>query len=151
MRDDDIDDLAGKLEELDELLHGQRSKTDSGLVGQVNQMQTELNAITRVLFPDHTGRGGFLGEFNEIKRSVHKKEVNSEYRWKFWTAIAVALITSLGLLLQNWPAISASWRSPRTDPVGKMIERTKHPRKKVYRLRRVSPPPEPLLRDFPAE
>lgn len=151
---DDIDDLAGKVEELDELLHGERSRSDSGLVGQVNKMETDLNSLLRVMYPDHTGRGGFLHEFNEVKRQVHGKEVNSEYRWKFWTAIIMALISSATLLFQSWPNIEATWNKKPTSPVGKMIYNAKHPRIKKYKVKIVPAPvsvPEPAAPPLEAQ
>lgn len=154
MRDDDlkddIDELAGKVEELDELLHGQRSHRDSGLIGQVNELETGLNSLLRVMYPDHTGRGGFLAEFNEIKRQVVRKESNSEYRWKFWTAIGVALITSIGLLIQTWPSLQASWKKQPISPVGKMIDKAKHPRVKKYVVRVIPAPKPKELEEPPA-
>lgn len=139
--DDNIEDLAGKLAELDELLHGQRSRSDSGLVGQVNDIETGLNSILRVMHPDSTGHSGLLNDFKEIKRQILKKEQSSEYRWKFWTAIGVALITSASLLVQSWPTIQASWNKKPESEVGKMIYDAKHPRIRKYKVRVIPPPP----------
>lgn len=131
--DDEMDELAGSMAGLDELLHGDRSQRDSGIVGQLNSIETKVNSVLAILHPDNTGHGGLLYEHGEIKRKVLGKERSREEQWKFWGLVIVAMISTVGYLIKSWPEISAYWETQanRKKQVDTMINRTKHPHRTV--------------------
>jgi hypothetical protein len=110
--DDDIDELAAKVESCDELLHGDRRERDSGIVGQLNAIESKVNSILAILHPDSTGQSGLLHEHNLIKRKVLGREKSTDNAWKFWTAVIVAALGIVGYVIKdNWKEISANWKT----------------------------------------
>lgn len=141
--DDDIDELARKIEEFDELLHGDRRERDSGLVGQLNAIETALNAVLRILHPDNLGKGGLINEHNALRDEVLGRKKSSEYTWKNWTAIVVAAIGAIALLVQQWPTISDYWRKEMKaqGQVHREVQRAKT-RRRVVPVIKVVPAPK---------
>lgn len=129
--DDDIDELATQVEACEELLHGDRRERDSGIVGQLNAIEAKVNSLLAILHPDSTGQSGLIREHNEIKRKVLGRERTTENAWKFWTAVVVALVAFLGILVQqNWTNLTAYWKAESVKSVAaqRKIDRAKRPK-----------------------
>lgn len=136
---DEIEDLAGDQQVSETVLYGDRQDRDSGLVGQVNSLETKVNSFEALMHGDRLGHGGILNEFRDIRSKVLGKEQNKEYSWKFWAT----LISTVGLvaaaLIHEWPAIAERWNK-NTSEMGVLetkIRKAKHPHKTVLVPKRV--------------
>lgn len=126
--DDQLDDLSSQLEDQDELLHGNRKERDTGIVGQLNSIESSIHEIKRELYPDALNKGGLVAEHNEMRRKILYGEQATVYKWQFWGMVLVAFISTVGLLIRSWPDVAAYWEKKPTDTVERMIYNTKHPR-----------------------
>lgn len=128
-----MDDLHDRLKELDVILRGERGK--SGLVAEYEKQDDKLTRLYAVIFQDPTGQKGLLHDVDYLMDRRSGREKVSEFKWKFWTAIIVAIFSS-GALNFWWPEIKRKLERD-SDPVSQMIEKAKRPKvkKKTYRYR----------------
>lgn len=135
----DIDDLATQIADHNQLLHGDRAERDSGLVGQVNQLETRINAVSALLHADSMGHGGLLHEHNELYRKVLGGEKNRDN----WFMLAAKIIVTVGSIaavaISSWPTLSGYWKETSRDmkKLERRIDKVKHPRVPRYPARKV--------------
>lgn len=96
--DRQLEDCERILTRLDRVISGDPQADLSGIVEQMHQIQRDLNKINAVIFVDSTGKRGLL---HEVEALTSGERTASE-RWKFATAVTVAIISMVGLLLTNW-------------------------------------------------
>lgn len=142
--DDDIDDLATKIADLEILLRGDMSTRDSGLVGQVNAIETELNSISRVFHPDAAGGKGIVGQLKELKAKLDGKERDLGAWLMFWAKVIGAIGSIAVVAVSSWPTISAYWKQTGKDmtTLNKKINRANHPRVQRYKPKPIEVPEE---------
>jgi hypothetical protein len=86
---------------LDEMLRGDPLRETSGLVARLELIEHDLAKINAVLFVDPTGKRGLVHEV-EVLTSAER---TASERWRFATAVVVALLSLAGLILTNWTKI----------------------------------------------
>lgn len=147
--DDQMDDMDLEIIGLKETLNGDPKERDGGMIGQVNRMETTLNALNRIMQPDSLKEGGMYNEFQALKRAVYGKEKTQELRWSFLNSatisiasIIVALISSAVLLVTQWDKVSEFLRhQEKTSPVQQMINGAEHPKRKHRHAKAKAQPP----------
>ena len=112
------------IKDLDLILRGDPSDERDGMTAQIHQIQTALARINAVVFVDSTGKHGLVKDVEELKTGEHL----IENHWKFFTSVAVALLSLVGLMLTNWDRITSYLRRPSEDRVSQMIEDAKRPK-----------------------
>lgn len=126
---DDYDELAAKIADIDELLHGDRADRDSGLVGQFNAIETKINSVLSILHPDSTGHGGLLHEHNDLYNKVIRKERDIKEWLVFWAKVIGTIGGIAAVALSTWPTLSSHWKETAKDMkvLEHEINRAKHP------------------------
>jgi len=125
------------LAELDDLVRGDVAKETDGIIARLHQVENTVNLLKAVVMKDAAGGRGLVGRLEAIEKGEHR----SDNLWKFVTALAVAILSFLGLLITNWDRLAAFWNRKSTDPVEQMIERAKHPKPR-HRHIIIRPPPD---------
>lgn len=130
--------LHRSLSEIDAFLRGDREKDTDGAIARLHQLENSLNLLKAVILRDATGGKGLIGRVEALESG----ERGSDNRWKFATAVVVAILSLSGLLLTNWERLEAFLiKQRKLDPLEKMIQNAKHPRPKHRRVVvRVDPP-----------
>lgn len=136
-----LERLEHLVQELLDLVNGNRHRKIVGLSSEQDRMDLELRKINAVLFQDSTGQKGLLHDIDYLMGRKSDREKNRQYRWQFWTAVIVAMITGATALITNWDKIKKNFPKSNPGPLEARIERARHPKspKKVYRLRVVPP------------
>lgn len=128
------------LAEIDGFLRGDREKDTDGAIARLHQLENSLNLLRAVVLKDAAGGRGLIGRVEALEAG----ERGSDNRWKFATAVAVAILSLLGLLLTNWERLEAFLNKQRKlDPLERMIQNAKHPKPKHRRIVIRVNPPEP--------
>lgn len=143
---DDISELANAVEGLNELLHGDVRSTDSGVVGQINEQETKLTGVLRIL------HGGLLEQNNEMWDTYTGTKQDRKAFWENVVKVLIAVIGAIGgivLLLEKWPDIQAKWakENERGRIVHREIERAKTKRRTIILQKVVPEKPEPPQTD----
>ena len=142
--DDELDKIDKRLEDLDILLEGDPLKRDdSGLKGDVSENNKAINALRAIMAPDQLGHGGVKFRLDQLEESAGLKEKKIEQRWKFYTAISVAVVSLIGLMLTNLDRIEPYLKNLMPGkPVKAEVHPTKHgtPPHKAKHV----PEPEPV-------
>ncbi len=141
-----IEDLQDRLRELDSILKGERGR--GGLISEYERHDALLTRIYAVLWQDATGQKGMLHDVDTLMGRRSHRERSSEFKWKFWTAVIVAIISSGGLLLSQWTEIKKVMLPP--PALAKKINQAKRPKgKPIYRVRVISPTPSDATKESP--
>ncbi len=148
---DRLDELEEISEALDRVLRGDPEKDTGGLIERLHDAETSTSRLSALLFPDHTGNGGLVNDVKTLKRRDELEQRNHDNRWKFWTAIALAIISSATLLIKEWPKIWDNIMNTESkDPVRKAINRAKNPRPIHRHYKVIIPQTTPETGDYPA-
>lgn len=134
----EIVNLFRMLGEADKLLRGDPEKDTDGLVARLHNIENSVALLKAVVQKDAAGGKGLIGRVEALESG----ERTSEHKWKFATAIVVAIVSFVGLLITNWGKMSAYLNKKSTDPVSQKIERAKHPRVRHVKERIVFEDPE---------
>lgn len=138
--DRDLGIVRKQMADIDALLRGDPEKDTDGLMARLHALENSLNLLRAVVLKDHAGGQGLIGRVEALEGG----EKISDRRWGFATAVTVAIISTIGFLITQWPKISAFLY--KADPVEQAIERAKHPPRKRIHIRldaRENPPQEP--------
>ena len=133
-----LEDLDANYAALDRLLRGDAEKDTDGVIGRLHHLETQIAQLNSVIFMDAAGKHGLQHTVEKLLSG----ERTSDNRWKFATAVLIALIPVLGAVLLNWGRISAYFeRTQKPAPLEQAIEHAKHPKgRKRY-----------IIREIPAE
>lgn len=129
VQNDRLDELEDELHAIHQMLEGKASdKDDNGIKGDIVDLARGLNQLRAIMAPDSLGSGGLINRIKALEKDDARGAKSIEYRWKYWTAVTVAVISMVGFLVREWPDIRNAFYGPRTDTVGKEIEAVKHPK-----------------------
>ncbi len=104
-QNDRLDEVDEELHIIKEILEGRASdKDDNGIKGDIHDIRVRVNELRMLMMPDHLGQGGIIARLKAVEHATGVEEKATEYRWKFWTAIVVAIISS-GVMGHWWPEI----------------------------------------------
>lgn len=98
---DRIEECEEKLLVLDLSVRGDAAKETGGLIERLHDLEGKISRLWAVIFMDATGEHGMYEEWKRLQRKEHKDEVSLEVHWKFYTAVAVAFISTFGLIMTN--------------------------------------------------
>ena len=137
-QNDQLSEHDEHFNQIDILLEGHpEEKNDNGLKGDVHDLGVSLNKLKAIMEPDSLGTGGVISRLKALEKKAGFEEKVSENRWKFLTAVAVAIISLLGLLFTNLDKIKLPF--PKEPPkLEAMKQKAKRPKRKV------KPAPEPV-------
>lgn len=108
--DDDLDKLASRLDEMDQLLEGDPLKReDSGLKGDVAEINRAVNSLRAIMAPDALGHGGVKHRLEVIEDALGLKVQTSKYRWLVILAIISATATISGEVVANLDRIAEAY------------------------------------------
>lgn len=129
VQNDRLDELQDELKTIHEMLEGvPADKDDNGIKGDLVDLSREVNKLRAIMAPDALGYGGLINRIKALEKDDERKARNVEYRWKYWTAVTVAVVSLAGFVLKDWPDLSKRFSAPREDALGKEIEKVKHPK-----------------------
>lgn len=146
VQNDRLDEIDDELATIREIFDGkQEDRDDNGLKGDVRELTRSYNELRALMAPDHLGHGGIINRLKAVEEKVGIRARQTDNFWKFWTAIGVALISLIGLLLTNWDKVQRYINAKSNDPLDQIIEKAKHPKgRRVHRtVVRTDPDPEP--------
>lgn len=135
-----VEDLQERVKELDNILRGE--KGDAGLISEYERHDEIITKLYAVVIQDSTGKKGLLHDIDYLMGRRSDQEKNRQLRWQFWTAIIVAIISSLTMILTNWDKLKGMMPVDHPDAIHQAMERVKHPRKKIYRIHYVPAKPD---------
>lgn len=128
------------LSEIDALLRGDPERDTDGAIARLHQLENSLNLLKAVILRDAAGGRGLIGRVEALESG----ERGADNRWKFATAVVVAILSLFGLLLTNWERLEAFLNKQRKlDPLERMIQNAKHPKAKRRHIVIRNDPPEP--------
>lgn len=142
-QNDRLDEIDEELVAIHEIVDGKANdRDDNGLKGELKDLNRSYNELRALMMPDHLGHGGIINRLKALERNAGIEETRTEHFWKFWTAIGVALISLVGLLVSNWDKVSAFLSSKNRDPVSEIIHKAKHPKGRQIRKQVIKYVPE---------
>lgn len=113
------------LSEIDTLLRGDPERDTDGAIARLHQLENSLNLLRAVILRDAAGGKGLIGRVE----SLESGERGADNRWKFATAVAIAILSLFGLLLTNWDRLEGFLnRHRKADSLERIIENAKHPK-----------------------
>ena len=118
--DDDLDKQMARLNELDELLEGDPLKRDdSGLKGDVSELNRAVNALRAIMAPDALGHGGVKNRLDACEDALGLKVQTSKYRWlvvlgiiSASSAVTVALVENLDRIASVYAHLTHATKTP---------------------------------------
>lgn len=149
--DDELDKIETRLEEAEQLLEGDPLKReDSGLKGDVKELNVGLNALRAIMAPDQFGNGGVRNRLDALEEALGLRVQTSKYRWLFIlgiisasSAVTVAIVENLDRIVGVYSQLTHS--KPPSKKSSKKHGSLKKPRR---------PPPqeddEPAADEVPA-
>ncbi len=119
-QNDRHDEQEEEIRVLKEMLEGKSGdKDDNGIKGDLHDLSVGLNELRRLMMPDHLGQGGIIARLKALEKKAGIEENESNNRWKFRTAVAVALVSAIALVLTNLdrigPSLKKLWSSTRVE------------------------------------
>lgn len=123
-----IDDLQDTLEELDRAVRGDPGQDRAGLMERLHEQEAKITRLWAVIFMDAAGERGMYEQWKKLQR----REARVELHWKFLTAVVVAVISTVGLLMSEWPKIKELWPKPKPDKLETMIQNAKRPKDRYH-------------------
>lgn len=138
--DRDIRQIRKSLSDIDALLRGDPAEDTDGVMARVHALETDIRLLRAAVLDDAAGNMGLQGRVSKLEGG----EKSSENRWKFATAVVVAILSLLGLLLTNWDRLAAFLEPHgKVDPLERAIESAKHPKNRYHHYTvHVEPPSE---------
>lgn len=131
-QDEKLERLESNQEDIDGALHGE---TDSGLIGRIEDLETEVSRLNAVIFQDDAGTKGL---HHDIQALLSRREDRRD-RWANWTKIIIAIITT-GTIGIFWRDIKAYVEKQKPEAFMQMFEKPKRPQSKRHK-RKVAPKP----------
>lgn len=144
--DQELSQIRAILDEIDDLLRGDTQRETSGIIGRLERLEHEITKANAVLFVDSTGKKGLAHDVDVLMGRIEERKV----RWSSLTAIIVAVISSLTLLLTNLDKLKHLLPKDNPDQVSRMIEKAKRKKgKPIIRYRVLKTPPDSTPADEP--
>lgn len=137
-QNDRLDEIDEELKVIKQILEGKSSdRDDNGLKGDIHDLSVNVNELRRLMMPDHLGQGGMIARLKALERKAGIEEHDLDNRWKFKTAVAIAIISAIVAILTNLDRIEPplkklfgvhseiSTKSRKSS--GKMSKKRRHP------------------------
>ncbi len=128
-----------QLDEADHLLRGDPDKDTDGVMARLHNLENDLALMRAIVLKDAAGGRGLVDRVAALESG----ERTAGDRWKFATAVIVAVISFAGLIVTNLDRIeSAFTRKGKPDKLTEMIERAKRPKARPRHANVRELPPE---------
>lgn len=128
------------LADTDRLLRGDPEKDTDGAMARLHAVENELLLLKAVLLKDAAGGRGIVGKVEDLERG----ERLSDRRLKVWIAVLGLASASVVALMSNLDRLQAFFHQKSKDPVERLIENAKHPRRHHAARARPDPEEEPI-------
>jgi len=149
VQNDRLDEIEERFAHIDTLLEGRPDdKNDGGLKGDVHDLGSGLQSLRTLMAPDHLGNGGVLNRLSALEKKAGLEERRLEHRWKFITAVVVAIITSGVLLVKSWPEIKPYFTAGENTALERLQE-DRQPAPKKAKKNRGKHAQAPVAEDEP--
>lgn len=138
-----LERLEHKVQELLDIVHGNRYKKIVGLESDVDRMDSDIRKLNAVMFMDSTGKHGVAHDVEVLMGRQAGVDRRSEFRWKYWMPTLLALLALTVTVLTNLEKIRSNFPKYHPGPLELKIDQAKHPKgKKIVRYRTVPVPSE---------
>ncbi len=137
-----IERLEHLVQEIHDVVQGNRYRKIIGLATEQDRMDLELRKINAVLFQDPTGQKGLLHDVDVLMGRRKYDNKTTELKWKFATEVVIKILALVGVLLLGWDKMEALYKrilNQKPAPLEAKIEKAKHPKgKPIYKVHIVS-------------
>ena len=127
------------VQELNDIVQGNRYRKIIGLVSEQDRMDLDLRKINAVLFQDPTGQKGLLHDVDVLMGRRKYDNQSRELKWKFATEVVIKILALVGVLLLGWDKLEGLYKkmvNQKPSQLEAKIEKAKHPKgKTLYRVR----------------
>jgi len=162
VQNDRLDELEEELQTQDKILRGDPNE---GLLEQVDEIAGHIRRINAILWPDAIGGSGLVNDVRQLSKREDRAIRESENRWKFWTAVVVAIVSLVGLLATNLDRLASYFakasihigRPPaghtsKTEAKPKAVKPRPRTRRVKIPVQSAAPPiTEETIDDYPTE
>ncbi len=101
-QNDRLDDIDGELLALKEMFEGKSGdRNDNGIKGDIHELSVKINELRALMMPDHLGQGGVIARLKALEKKAGIEEHESDNRWKFRTAVVVAIVGLVTAFITN--------------------------------------------------
>lgn len=118
---DRLEEAEEKLNVLDLSVRGDAAKETGGLIERMHELEGKISRLWSVIFMDAAGGHGMYEEMRKIQSREHRFDVH----WKFYTAVVVAVISTIGLFLTNLDKLRKHFPQQEQPEVQKVKKRPK--------------------------
>jgi hypothetical protein len=147
-QNDRLDEIDGEIHALREMLDGKVSdRDDNGIKGDLHELARGLSELRMLMAPDHLGQGGVIARLKALERQAGIEEKTIENRWKFLTALAVAIVSAVALVLTNLDRLGPSIKKFWSTEVG---SESRPPRKRTVKTNKQRRQ-RPAVKETPTE
>lgn len=132
VQNDRLDSLHEIITDMKNLWEGvPDDKNDNGIKGDLRELSVSINRLNSALCLDITGSPGsdFTGRPGPLKKielmwdGIERREKQADRRWKGLVTLAVAIVSTVGLLITNLDRLEPYLR--KTVPVEKKVTKKK--------------------------
>lgn len=133
-----IERLENLVQELNDVVEGNRHRRIIGLAPEQDRMDLELRKLNAVVFTDSTGKHGLAHDVDVLMGRQVGADRRSEFRWKYWIPTILSVLALVVTILTQWGQIKGNFPKDHPGPLEQEIEKAKHPKgKTIYRVHRV--------------
>src|SRR5690348_9804635 len=143
----EVNQIHKALAEIDALLRGDSGRDTDGAIARLHQLENELNLLKAVVLKDKAGNKGLIGRVEALESG----ERGADNRWKFATAVVVATLSLVGLLVTNWDHLETFLNKSRKPSHAQAGQKPKHQKAKPRRVvvHEETPEPEAIPNNSP--
>ncbi len=108
--DDDLDKHEGRIDDMEQLLEGDPLKReDSGLKGDVADLNRAVNSLRAIMAPDALGHGGLKHRLESVEEALGLRVQTSKYRWLVLLGIISATSAVTVAVVENMDRIATAY------------------------------------------
>ncbi len=123
--------LLGKaLSDIDALLRGSTEEDTDGMVARVHNLENDVALMKAILLTDKAGNKGIVSRVEDLESG----ERTSDNRWKFATAVVVAILSLAGLVATNWQRIDTFMTGSDFPSVPRPVPHRRHRRVVIHEI-----------------
>jgi phage-related tail protein len=133
--EDRLDDFEERIKELEETLNGNHNRGIDGIIKELEVFEKKVDMLIAIMSPDALGHGGIKNRIRDLEDWRSSITKWTDVKWKFWTTLIVAVISTAGLVLTNLSNIADGFK--KLAPNSPIYEKKK-PIKKSSKSKRIN-------------